>query len=231
MQHDGRRVPVEHLAQKEDVADGLGHLLATGADHAVVHPDARERQAGGLALGDLVLVMREDEVAPAAVDVEAGSEVAQAHGRALDVPAGAAHAPRALPGGLPGLGRLPDREVERVLLAGLALDPCTLLELLDTLAGEPAVPGEAAHAEVHAPLGLVGVARRHELAAEVDDLGDRLGGERLDVRAQVGAQAPHVLVIGDGELLATSAAVRPSAFALAMILSSTSVMFSTRVTS
>ncbi len=121
-QHDGRVVAVEDLAQQEDVADALGHLLALAADHAVVHPHAREGQPRRLGLRDLVLVVREDEVAAAAVHVEAGAQVAQAHRRALDVPARAAHPPGALPGGLAGLGRLPDGEVQRVLLAGLALD-------------------------------------------------------------------------------------------------------------
>src|SRR5665647_2740679 len=100
------------------------------------------------ALADLVLVVREDEVAPAAVHVEAGPEVAQAHGRALDVPAGTAPAPRALPGRLARLGGLPDGEVERVGLAGLVVDAHALLELVDALLAELAVLGEAAHPEV-----------------------------------------------------------------------------------
>jgi hypothetical protein len=52
---------------------------------------------GAAALGDLVLVMREDEVEAAAVDVDRLSEVALDHGRAFDVPAGAAPAPWAIP--------------------------------------------------------------------------------------------------------------------------------------
>ena len=48
---------------------------------------------GAAALGDLVLVVREDQVEAAAVDVERHAQPALAHGRALDVPAGAAVAP------------------------------------------------------------------------------------------------------------------------------------------
>src|SRR4051812_29427887 len=90
-----------------------------------MQPQSRERlPARGLALRDLVLVMREDEVPSAAVDVEGGPEILLAHRRALDVPSGPAFSPRAVPGhalGLSGLGRLPEREIERIplLLAGI----------------------------------------------------------------------------------------------------------------
>ncbi len=47
-----------------------------------------------LRLRDLVLVVGEFQVDPAGVDVEALAEVLEAHGRALDVPAGEAVAPR-----------------------------------------------------------------------------------------------------------------------------------------
>ena len=77
---------------------------------------------GRLGLGDLVLVVREDQVEAAAVDVELGAEVAPAHGGALDVPAGPAGPPRRGPvglGRLVGLGALPQREVARVALGPL----------------------------------------------------------------------------------------------------------------
>ena len=124
-----------------------------------MHPDAGEGHAGCLGLGDLVLVVGEDEVAAAAVDVEAGAQVAQPHGGALDVPARAPLAPGAVPEVivLAGLGGLPDGEVERVLLARLGLDTGRFGELVDALVGELAVLRKAAHPKVDAALGLVGV--------------------------------------------------------------------------
>ena len=56
--------------------------------------------AGALGLGDLVLVMGEDEVDAAAVDLEVGAQLLLGHRRALDVPAGAPLAPGALPRGV-----------------------------------------------------------------------------------------------------------------------------------
>ena len=52
--------PVERLAQRDDVAEGLRHLLAGEPQHAVVHPDAGELASGRARLRDLVLVVRED---------------------------------------------------------------------------------------------------------------------------------------------------------------------------
>ena len=77
-----------------------------------------------LALGDLVLVVREDEVDAAGVDVERLAEVAHAHRGALDVPARAPGPDRGLPRRLVRLGALPEREVADVVLAVLVgLDP------------------------------------------------------------------------------------------------------------
>ena len=91
---DHAAVAGQELAGADHVADGLGHLLALELQEGVVEPVAGERLAGGgLGLGDLVLVVREDEVLAAPVDVEGAAQVLAGHGRALDVPAGAARSP------------------------------------------------------------------------------------------------------------------------------------------
>ena len=62
--------------------------------HAIVDPVAGEFHPGiRLGLGDLVFVVREDQVIAAAVDIDLLAEFGQVHGRALDVPAGASLAP------------------------------------------------------------------------------------------------------------------------------------------
>ena len=59
------------LAHGEEVAERLAHLLVVDVDKAVVQPVVDEFAAvGGLGLRDLVLVVREGEVAAAAVDVD-----------------------------------------------------------------------------------------------------------------------------------------------------------------
>ena len=78
-QHQADRLarPVaQQIPHRVDVAEGLGHLLALDDEVAVVHPVARERRAvvGADALRAFVLVVREDEVLAAAVDVEGRSQ-------------------------------------------------------------------------------------------------------------------------------------------------------------
>ncbi len=66
-----RLVARKNIPDGKDVAERLRHLLLVDVEKAVVHPRPRERQAvGRLGLRDLVLVMRKDQVAPAAVQVE-----------------------------------------------------------------------------------------------------------------------------------------------------------------
>ena len=67
-----------------------------------------------LALRDLALVVREDEVGAAAVQVERRAVLVHRHRRALDVPAGPTDAERRAPRGLVGERRLPEHEVERL---------------------------------------------------------------------------------------------------------------------
>ena len=58
--------PLQHSGNGQHVAERLAHLLATHGDPAVVQPEPGERVADGFGLGDLVLVVREDQVHSAA---------------------------------------------------------------------------------------------------------------------------------------------------------------------
>src|SRR5205823_1741951 len=98
-----------------------------------------ELVAGADGLGDLVLVVREDEVQPAAVNVEGGAEISGGHGRALEVPAGPAASPGRRPGRLAGLGPLPQGEVARIALAALALGVAGRVHGVQLLPGQGAV--------------------------------------------------------------------------------------------
>src|SRR5690606_14577947 len=110
----------------------LRHLLPGELDEPVVDPVARVglRPVAALRLGNLVLVMRKDEVLPAAVQVERRPEAMDGHRGALDVPTGASGAPWALPRGLARFRRLPQREVGRVAFAVVDLDPRARPQLL-----------------------------------------------------------------------------------------------------
>ena len=116
-----------------------------------MHPVAGEAVARGRRLRELVLVMREAQVEPAAVDVELGAEVAPTHRGALDVPARTARTPRRLPGGVGrfvGLGALPQGEVAGIALAA-RIRVGGRLHRVDLLMGQGAVRGPRPHVEVH----------------------------------------------------------------------------------
>src|SRR5215831_17742096 len=62
----------KQLVDSDEVAEALRHLLPLDLKEAVMHPDLRHDFGvmGAAGLRDLVLMMREDEVDAAAVDVE-----------------------------------------------------------------------------------------------------------------------------------------------------------------
>ena len=107
-----------------------------------VHPEARERLARrALALRDLVLVMREDQVDAAGVDVDRRlAEQPQRHRRALEMPAGPARRIDDVPGRLARLGRLPQHEVARVFFrVVVGVDARARLHAVVIEARQPAV--------------------------------------------------------------------------------------------
>src|SRR5262249_414269 len=143
-----RIVVVEDVLDRDEVAERLGHLLAVDLEEAAVHPEARELLAAAcLALGDLVLVMGEDEVHPTAVDVDLFAQLFERHRRALDVPPGAPLAPRAIEPEPVGASGLPEGEVERVTLHVARAVRKTLAragaQVVEVAPGELAVAGEA----------------------------------------------------------------------------------------
>ena len=79
----------------------------------IICPAAMPAAAG---LRDLVFMVREFQVSAAAVNVKRQAEMFFRHGRALNVPAGAAKAERAVPPNLTCGGGFPQHEISRVFL-------------------------------------------------------------------------------------------------------------------
>ena len=188
---------VQKLVHGEEVAERLAHLLARDVQEAVVHPVLRHDGVaeGAAALRDLVLVVREDEVEAAGMDVEGLAQVLGAHRRAFDVPARPAAAPRARPARLIVGRGLPQHEVGGVLLVGRHLDPRAGDQLVARAPRQAAVVAHARHAEQDMALGGIGMAVVDQALDHGDHLGDVLRGARLDVRRQR-AQPAHVALIG-----------------------------------
>src|SRR5208283_2923958 len=125
-----------------------------------VQPMPDERLSGRtFALRNFVLVMRENQVLAAEVQIKTRSENFHAHGAALDVPAGPAFTPRTSPENVAILrrARLPKCEVgHRLLGVFVALDPSLLrFDAASTLAGTQFVKIELEQPAIMTAGGLV----------------------------------------------------------------------------
>ena len=199
-----------------------------------MEPGPDERLAGrGLALGDLVLVVREDQVDAAGVDVERRSEVAPCSSPSTRCASPAGPAPIAVShDGSPGFGALPEREVADVVLAVLVgLDPLPDPQLLRIEPRQAAVRRPRGDPEEdRAVVGAVGVAPLEERRDQRDDLVDVVGRPRQDVRRASSGAPRRRPGTRASQRSASSSIDSPVAAAPRMILSSMSVMFMTQVT-
>jgi len=134
------------------------------------------------------------------MDVEGLAKQRAAHGRALDVPARTAAAPRARPARLGVVRGLPQDEVCRVLLVGRDLDAGAGDQLVMRAARQPAIVFHARHVEQHMAFRFVGMAAGDQPLDQRDHLAHVLRGTRLDVGRQR-PEAVHVALVGGGRTL------------------------------
>ena len=148
-----------------------------------MHPVAHVIGAvGAAALGDLVLVVREDQVLATTVDIDDIAQMLVDHGGTFDVPARATTAPGRLPAGLVVAGRFPQNKVAGVSLVVGHFHSGAGEHVFQFTTGELAVVGHGFHREQHLPIRLVGVALFHQGGDHLDHLGDVIGGLGDDVR-------------------------------------------------
>ena len=128
-----------------------------------------------LRLRDLVLMMREDEVAAAPVKVKCLAEVLHRHRGAFDVPSGASLPPRAVPCGFARLCRFPQGKVHRVTLRLVDLDPRARLHIVETAPAQSSVMREFLHTVVDVALARrVGIAACDQSPNHANDVLHRL---------------------------------------------------------
>ena len=150
----------------------------------------------GLTLGNLIFMMRENEVTAAAMEVKLLTEVFQRHRRTLDMPAWTAFAPGAVPARFTRLGCLPKGKVHRMFLALIHINAGTSLHILKLAAAQLAISGKFLHAVEHIPIiHSISIALVHELLHH----GDNIGNGFADARINIGAfdiERIHSLEIG-----------------------------------
>ena len=182
-----------------------------------MHPEPGQWFASGtLALRNFIFVMGKLQVHSTAMNVKRLTEGLTAHGRAFNVPAGAAtsvviwacltcptcptclttaRTAHAIPFGIFGLerlGRFPQHKVQRIALVVLYRNPLTRAQVIQRFARQLAIAGELAHCKIHVATGrLVGQALDLQPVDQVQHLGHVFGGARLH-RRRLNAQPANV---------------------------------------
>src|SRR5579863_2184069 len=127
-----------------------------------MHPVVGERLAGErFALRNFVFMMGKDVIDAARVDVEMQAKILHRHGAALDVPAGEASPPGAIPRHFaPRLSHLPQREVLRTSSILNHAFAHARQHILKLVAGELTIAGEAFDIKIDIAIDFVSYALR-----------------------------------------------------------------------
>ena len=96
----------------------FAHLPVVNVQECVVQPVAGKGHCPlqAFALGNLVLMMREDQILSAGMNIDLLTQIFFGHDGALNVPAGTAVAPGRRPGGLALFLRFPENEIQGIFL-------------------------------------------------------------------------------------------------------------------
>ena len=176
------RIFLQNVLDCEEVILRLRHFLVVDGDKAIVEPIARKFHVSvdaWIRLCDLILMMREDQITAAAVEVKRLTEILYGHRRALDVPARTSLPPWAVPRRLARLCRLPQSKVHRMMLRLVDLDARTCLHVVKTASAEASVRSKCLDAVVDvARLRNIGIAALDQRLDHADDVVHRLGDAR-----------------------------------------------------
>ena len=184
--HDLPRIFFENIRHRKEVVQRLAHLLVVDRDKAVVHPipgEAVRTAAIRLRLGNLVLMVREDQVAAAAMEIKGFAQILQRHRRTFDVPSGPSFAPRTFPRRLARLRGLPKREIHRILFPRVHLDPRARHHIVKIAPAELSVIFEGFDAVIDVAFQFISEAFVHKPLHHFDNLRYRLRNPRVDVGA------------------------------------------------
>ena len=139
----------QHIAQR------FAHLFFADLQKSVMHPvfDKRFLPVKAFGLGDLILMMREDQVLSAAVNIDLFAQIFHRHGGAFDMPAGPALSPGAFPGRFARFGGFPEGEVHGMFFLFADLDSGSGHHHIQGAVGKLAVVGILGHPEINAAVG------------------------------------------------------------------------------
>ena len=153
-----------------------------------MHPDiGKARSVRPLALGNLVFVVRENQIRTAPVNIKVFPEVKATHGRALDVPARPPLAPLRGPVGFARFGVLPKDKIQGIALGVGNTDACARAQIIDAFTREFPVIFKFADGVVHIAVRCL---IRQALFFQDFDKTEHLGDKLRCTRLVCGSQAP-----------------------------------------
>src|SRR5213593_169224 len=176
---------VQKIAKRIEVPFGLGHLLAVDKQVFAVDPETNEWAAGrSLTLGNLVFMMRKEEIDPAAMKIERLAKVLHRHCRTFKMPARTAFAKRGWPAGFPRILRcLPQDEIAGFLLfVFVRIDASAHLQFSLVESGKAAIGRKSRNAIVNRIPLPIRITRRQKAIDQINHLPNVLGRRRDDFR-------------------------------------------------
>ena len=83
------------LTNGTEISERFGHLAVVDVQETIMHPvSCKNLTIAALTLCDLILMMREDQILTACMDINLFSEIFLGHNRTLNMPARTSVAPR-----------------------------------------------------------------------------------------------------------------------------------------
>ena len=203
---------LRNLTHGKEVAKRFGHLAVVNVQKCVMHPIFGKNLAiAALTLRNLIFMMREDQILSACMDVDLLAKILLRHDGALDMPARTAITPRRLPGRLSLFFRLPQHEIQRILLlilTGHEKGTVACAQVIQILMRKLSIILELSGTEIDSTIHIVCVAFIDQRLNHVDHTVDLLCGKRMR-RRRLHIHATHIFFtfcdVTLGNLLGTHA--------------------------
>ena len=166
-----RIIMFQYILDQEEVIQGFAHFFRIDRNEAVVEPVTDHRLLARIrfGLGDFIFMVRENQIAAAAVEIKGIAEILIAHSRAFDMPARTARSPGAFPRRFARLSAFPQSEVHRIVLAVVYFDAGAGHHVVEAAAAQFAVAGKFFHAVIYVVVDDVCETLFNEHFNHVDD--------------------------------------------------------------
>ena len=130
---------------------------------------------GSFRLGDFIFMVREDQIAAAAVEIKGRAQIFHAHGRAFNMPAGPPFTPGGIPGRFTGFGRFPQGKVHGILFPVVHIHPGPCQHIIQVTAGKAAVTREFFHTVIHIAVHHIGESVVNQCLDRIDNVRNMAG--------------------------------------------------------